>query len=408
MLAHEALAFNAHRAAHYQVHRQALQKKQEVALETETVVVTDVVYVTVYDDEVEPTPVAFYKGAAPSVVTTTSSSSSSSSVSSSTFSTSTTSPAEVPVPPPASPAPVPTPPPVAAPPPEVKPPVESPAPAPAPAPQEKPPQAAEAPPPTKQEPAPVVDLTPVTNAVTGGGKRGLAFNNGALLNAFVGTKAASWCYSWGQTRDGKVPAGMPFTPMMWCPRPDHEPTWAKNAEKAIAEGAKEFLSFNEPDIASQCNMDPATTAGHHKRLMNPYQGRVRISSPSVSNSNLAGQGLSWLKSFMSACNGQCAIDFCAIHWYSPPNPQRFLDDMDAAHAACNGKPIWITEFAVVEASDDQAEDFIRKVTHEMDTNPKYGYIERYSYFMAAVGSGPHSLMSSDTSLNRFGKAYASA
>ncbi|TPX11012.1 uncharacterized protein E0L32_008049 [Thyridium curvatum] len=241
-----------------------------------------------------------------------------------------------------------------------------------------------------------------SGAPSGGNKRGLAYNQGNLLSAFLnsGTKC-NWSYNWGQTKDAGAPDSLEFVPMMWGPGPNHEPTWPSSAEKAIAAGTKDFLSFNECDHPGQCNMSPSDTAAAHIRLMNPYQGRVRISAPAITNSNSPGQGIDWLKQFFAACNGKCAVDFCAAHWYSPADPDEFLSHMVNVHNACQGKPVWITEFAPF-GSDDQIDAFLKKVMNAMDNDPKYNFIERYSYFMV----GPGSMISSGTSLSSYGKTFA--
>ncbi len=82
-----------------------------------------------------------------------------------------------------------------------------------------------------------------------------------------------------------------------------------------------LLSFNECDNAGQCNMDAASAAQQHINIMNKYSGRVRISTPSITNSGSVGQGVSWLNQFVQACNGQCVYDFCAAHWYNGPEYQ---------------------------------------------------------------------------------------
>lgn len=186
--------------------------------------------------------------------------------------------------------------------------------------------------------------------------------------------------------------------MLWAP--SHASGWTANAESAIAKGATSLLSFNECDNANQCNLDAGSAASAHITYMNPFSGRARIGTPAITNSNIAGEGLDWLKAFVSACGGQCAYDFCAAHWYDHPDTSVFLNHLTAVHQIC-GKPVWLTEFAPL-GSDAQVDAFLKEVMVELDTNPAYSFVERYSYFMAGTGS----LLSSSTSLSVYGNTYA--
>jgi hypothetical protein len=255
--------------------------------------------------------------------------------------------------------------------------------------------------PTTTTPAPV-QTTAASAPATGGNKRGLAYNDKNLLSGFLGGNSkVSWKYGWSQSDDGGT-EGIEFVPMLWGLGPNHEPTWKANAEKAIARGSAHFLSFNEPDNAGQANLSPSVAAQKHIELMAPYSGRVRISSPAITNSNIPGEGIDWLKSFLSACSGQCKLDFVPVHWYNQPNADEFLQHLVNVHEVAN-LPVWVTEFAPF-GSDSQINDFLQTVMKELDTNPKYNFVERYAYFMVNAGS----LISSGKSLSTIGKTFAFA
>ena len=233
----------------------------------------------------------------------------------------------------------------------------------------------------------------------GGGKRGLAYNQGSLVKAFDGGKP-TWTYNWGQVADGAAGSDHEYVPMMWGP--PHINGWSSNAEKAIANGAKNFLSFNECDHPGQCNLGAGEAAALHQQVMNPYAGRVRISTPAITNSQDPHQGIGWLSSFLGACGGQCAYDFCAVHWYDVPDSQKFLDHLEAANKVC-GKPIWVTEFAPINSDDATVDDFLGKVMTAMDTDPRYSFVERYAFFMLADG-----MLTRNSQLSTYGKTYAFA
>jgi hypothetical protein len=234
-------------------------------------------------------------------------------------------------------------------------------------------------------------------APSGGNKRMLAYNDPGLLSGFLGTNSKVGAkYNWGQVDDSASQAAVPFAPMLWSPA--HADTWQSNADKAIAAGAKALLSFNEPDNAGQANMDPASAAAAHIKYMNPYKGKIPISTPAITNSNNAGEGISWLKAFISACNGQCAFDFIACHWYSDYND--LLQHLKDVHVAGGGLPVWLTEFAPIGGSIDP-NSFVAEITHELDTNPDYSFVEQYAYFMVSDGT-----LTSGGQPNTLGQTFA--
>ncbi|KAL1894559.1 hypothetical protein Sste5346_005794 [Sporothrix stenoceras] len=404
LLAQQAVALNAHRHAHNEYHA-----KKDVTYVNDVVTVTDWTIVTVYEDSPAQTtaPKAIYKGAAhtekltssstsvnstTSISSTTSLSSSSSpsssssstsiytpttlatstKVSSSSISTSTSSSAQRQIE--AAQAQIPTT--VIA--------------------------AVAAVPNTSSTSSTAAAATTVassSSSSTGSGARGLAYNSGDLLAPLLGSGTkCTWSYNWGQTADSSAPESLEFVPMLWGPT--HSDGWSSNAAAAIASGATSLLSFNECDNVGQCNLDAASAASAHIEYMNPFSGQARISTPAITNSNVAGEGVDWLTAFLEACNGQCAYDFCAAHWYNSPDTDDFLAHLVAVHEAC-GKPVWITEFAPT-GSDEEISAFLTTVMTAMDTDPTYSFVERYSYFMAATGS----LLSSSTTASSYGSTFA--
>ncbi|KAI1188459.1 glycosyl hydrolase catalytic core-domain-containing protein [Nemania serpens] len=247
--------------------------------------------------------------------------------------------------------------------------------------------------------SPSATSTPVV--VKGGDKRGLAFNDASLVQEYLTLGGqASWAYNWGSTT-GDLPAGVTYYPMLWSPAPDHSNGWDAAAKAAIAKGADALLSFNEPDIASQANMSPQDAAAGHIQFMNPYAGQARISTPAISSSENANQGIDWLKQFFNACNGQCKFDFCVAHWYGPGGANGanlFLQHLKDVNTACDGKPVWVTEFA---AESDSVDEFVSTIVQALESD-EYSFVEKYSYFMANVGN----LFSSSTQLSSYGKIYA--
>jgi hypothetical protein len=240
-----------------------------------------------------------------------------------------------------------------------------------------------------------------THIAANGGKRGLAYNDASLVQEYLSLGGvASWAYNWGSSTPD-LPDGITFYPMLWSPAADHSNGWDGFATDAISKGADALLSFNEPDIATQANMSPQDAATGHIKFMNPYAGQARISTPAISSSENANQGIDWLKQFFNACNGQCQFDFCAAHWYGPggvDGANSFLAHLKDVNTACDGKPVWVTEFAAEGGSVD---DFMNTIVSALESD-EYSFVEKYSYFMASVGN----LFSSPTELTSFGKIYA--
>jgi hypothetical protein len=72
--------------------------------------------------------------------------------------------------------------------------------------------------------------------------------------------------------------------------------------------------------------------------------------------------------------------------------------MQEASAACDGKPVWLTEFGASGTTDEQ-NTFLETVMPWMD---EQSYIERYSYFMVATDN----LISTGTTLSTLGNTFA--
>lgn len=102
----------------------------------------------------------------------------------------------------------------------------------------------------------------------------------------------------------------------------------------------------------------------------------------------------------SAKASNLRTDFVAIHIYGPPDPQKFLQRLDAAYKHYR-KPIWITEFAVADwsareagtnrYSEEQVMAFMKVVIPELE---KRSYVERYAWFGAGRGSGKEAVRTS--------------
>ena len=230
-----------------------------------------------------------------------------------------------------------------------------------------------------------------------GGKRGISFNDAKLVSAFG--SAVSWAYNWADSNSATM-NGVEFVPMMW----------GKQSVAGFANkvgNAKHVLSFNEPDLAEQSDIDASTAASLHKQVMEPLRGKVLIGSPAVTNGvqNPDGSpmGTAYLEAFFAACGQNCPVDFVTYHWYG--GADNFLDFQRYTNAVIdvarkNGvSKVWCTEFAPSGSTDAQAE-FMSSAVSFLDGNTA---VERYAAFMASEGT----LLSSGK-LNTAGSAYTSS
>ncbi|KAJ6789024.1 hypothetical protein PWT90_09914 [Aphanocladium album] len=245
--------------------------------------------------------------------------------------------------------------------------------------------------------------SPSNTGLPFGSKQGLAYNDASMANIFKKScsKEGVWAYNWGSSPSG-LDSDIPYVPLLWGDIPVHTDHWHNDAEAALSKGAKALLSFNEPDMPSQANMAPGAAAAAHAKYFSSYVGRAQIGSPAVSNSGQKDQGLDWLKQWVTACNADsnCHFDFCTVHWYSEAQyADTLFKHLKDANDICQGKPVWLTEFAPF-GSDDQISGFLKSVLPKLDS---LDYLHAYSYFMVAQNQ----LMSSNTALSTIGNVYAS-
>ena len=221
------------------------------------------------------------------------------------------------------------------------------------------------------------------------GKRGISYNDASLVSAFG--SSVSWAYNWGATAAGSI--GVEFVPMMW----------GRNEVSSFADqvgSATHVLSFNEPDLGAQANIDAATAVQLHKQGMASLVGKVQIGSPAVTNGG-GDMGTAWLDAFFTACGGNCNCDFVAYHWYDSAENfayfQKHTEDVVKVAQKYGINKVWLTEFQPSGSADAQA-SFMKQAVEYLDGNSA---VERYAAFMAAEGA-----LVSGNSLNSLGMAYA--
>ncbi|KPV73022.1 glycoside hydrolase family 128 protein [Rhodotorula graminis WP1] len=223
-------------------------------------------------------------------------------------------------------------------------------------------------------------------------KKGVGYNDAALTKNL----AISWAYNWGQLPEGTLSPGVEYIPMLWS---DNAGDWFVNAQKAIDNGSKYLLAFNEPDLVGQADMTVAAVVAGWKKYMSPFKGKAKLVSPAVTNGG-APLGRDYLAAFFDACP-TCLeeTDAIALHWYDAAwNTGYFTNYLQEAHTRF-GKPIWLTEFAGSGTVAEQ-QAFFATVLPWMEKQP---WIERYAGFGDFVGT----YVNSDASLTALGEAYSS-
>ncbi|KXL49450.1 glycoside hydrolase family 128 protein, partial [Acidomyces richmondensis BFW] len=227
------------------------------------------------------------------------------------------------------------------------------------------------------------------------GKRGLAYNDASLCDAFIGASDVSWAYNWASSSSG-LSSGINYIPLLWGTSSDFTDSWNTNAQSAISAGAEYLFSFNEPDDSSQANLSPSAAAAAYLEYMEPFAGKAKLCAPSVTNGG-GSMGLDWLNAFLAECS-TCTIDCVNIHWYDTyQNADYFKTQVNNASAISGGKPVFVSEFGCTDGSDSDISGFLEDVMPWMDANSN---VTGYAYFMVSDG-----LLVSGTAPSSYGETY---
>ncbi|KAI4219872.1 MAG: hypothetical protein L6R36_008018 [Xanthoria steineri] len=251
---------------------------------------------------------------------------------------------------------------------------------------------------------PIITSTPSTG--TGAGKRGLAYNSSSPSLQVFANSEITWVHNWYSSPDG-APSEFLFVPTLWSDESPHSDNWA-----TLAAGHQYLMSFNEPDIVAQANMQVGDAVAAYKELMFPLRKTgVQIGAPSVSSGsgeNEAGipMGTGWLGQFLEKCDDEntCVADFVSGHWYGCPGGscsvsddvssfQSYVTDLISTAA---GRDVWVPEFQRYGDAGGQQE-FLQTVLPWLDSSA----VVRYAYFMVVDG-----ILTTGGEVNALGGAYA--
>lgn len=241
-------------------------------------------------------------------------------------------------------------------------------------------------------------------------KKGLALGGDMSDKISLKKLNASWYYNWATAAfSNSVDEDVVHVPMMWGDGDDN-----KEAMKELTSDSNYILGFNEPDIASQANMNVVKGI----RVWNEYilpLGK-RTVSPAPANPNGASQ---WITDFLNGIDVFKTEDGEEMKYFpGDPGEPYFLEGTDCDAIAVHyyrgttdvkglvasiesvwnayHKPIWVTEVSVmgrkgtsydysydVPGAKEKVADFVEGMVRELDARP---YVERYAWFPYDVES----------------------
>ncbi|MGW6447351.1 sigma-70 family RNA polymerase sigma factor [Lentzea sp. NPDC055074] len=257
--------------------------------------------------------------------------------------------------------------------------------------------------------APAKPVPPPAVPVTASVKKGVSTWNFTGVGKALTDVRAGWYYNWAAQPDGiPTPPNVEFVPMIWGTKSTDDATLAK----AKANG-KVLLGFNEPDFPEQANMTPEQALDLWPKLQ---ATGLRLGSPAVAHSGDKAGG--WLDRFMTgAAQRGLRVDFIAVHWYGSDFSDAAVGHLKnylAAVHARYGKPIWLTEYALIDFSGGTARfptqaklaAFARGSSAMMEGLP---YVERYAWFaLPDEGKPGTGLYKAGGTPNEAGEAYRAA
>lgn len=161
-----------------------------------------------------------------------------------------------------------------------------------------------------------------------------------------------------------------FVPMLWGAPPSFTDTsFLENVTAQIVRGDNitYVMGFNEPDntgTTGGSNIDPSDAAKYWKKQLEPLRKLgVHLGAPGVTG---GAAGFTWLAAFEKACDGGCTFDFIPIHWYG--SFDGMVSHIYDVLAIYPNKKIWVTEFALNDASLADTQEFFQTSVTWLDNN----------------------------------------
>ncbi|SFB40260.1 Glycosyl hydrolase catalytic core [Amycolatopsis marina] len=239
------------------------------------------------------------------------------------------------------------------------------------------------------------------------GKKGVSVNTVAGVNEALRDVRVDWFYNWAADPQGVAkPGDTEFVPMIW----GSGSVTPQQLERAKSLGTT-LLGFNEPDMAGQANMSVEQALTLWPQLESTG---MRLGAPAVAFGGDQPGG--WLDRFMSGAAARGSrVDFIPLHWYgsdfSPAAVDHLRGYLRAVHERY-GKPIWLTEYALIDfthgtpryPTEEEQVAFVKNSTAMLQGLP---FVERYAWFTLSTATAPTGLYD-DARANASGTAYRSA
>jgi autotransporter-associated beta strand protein len=195
---------------------------------------------------------------------------------------------------------------------------------------------------------------------------------------------ANWVYNWGLSTTANVPAGVVFDPMQWgsynwSASTANPSIWKLYSLWRTTAGALHLLGFNEPDNATQSNIDPTNAAVLWPRLQ---VMDVPLAGPACANVNGT-----WNPIFFGyVTNWGLRVDYLPAHEYVSPsggNSSCWINPLQTAYNTY-GLPMWMTEFGNVDWAGNQSwteEDNYNALAEFLWRAESVSWLRKYALFV---------------------------
>jgi len=107
----------------------------------------------------------------------------------------------------------------------------------------------------------------------------------------------------------QMPSKNEYVGMFWGEK--YRSLWNQRVAEMHKKTPKYLMSFNEPDVVGQANMDPNSAADLFMKEIYPWTKKgVKVCSPAIV------WNLKWMQTFLSAIKKQGGhVDMACLHWY---------------------------------------------------------------------------------------------
>ena len=217
----------------------------------------------------------------------------------------------------------------------------------------------------------VAALTP-ESMIAAAGKKGVGDDDPAAPQA-IDAVGARWYYNW-TPRPSRGAIHAEFVPMVWGPQ-------SVDTDLAAAQrsGARDLLTFNEPDSATEGNVTVAQAIAFWPKF---EATGLRLGSPATTT------GSPWIDQFMAeARRRHLRVDFLCLHWYgdiTAPDSVGTLRAYLQTYWERYHLPIWLTEYSGADFSFHRrkttVEDNAQFAAASAAMLDKLPFVERYAWF----------------------------